>query len=69
MTSIIRLLFWRELASIVVQGFYASFDQSVSPLNNTSNGVGNIELGFQYIINSAKNKRMVPPDILRNQGN
>jgi type IX secretion system PorP/SprF family membrane protein len=49
--------------------FYASYDQSVSKLNNMANGVGNIEFGIQYIINSANNRRTVSPDILRNQGN
>lgn len=49
--------------------FYASYDQSVSKLNNMSNGVGNIEFGVQYVINSSNNKRTVSPDILRNQGN
>jgi type IX secretion system PorP/SprF family membrane protein len=49
--------------------FYASYDQSVSKLNKMSNGVGNIEFGVQYVINSANNKRTVSPDILRNQGN
>lgn len=49
--------------------FYASYDQSVSKLNNMSNGVGNIEFGVQYVINSSNNKRAVSPDILRNQGN
>jgi type IX secretion system PorP/SprF family membrane protein len=49
--------------------FYASYDQSISRLNNLSSGVGNIEFGVQYIINSAKSKRSVSPDMLRNQGN
>lgn len=48
--------------------FFASYDQSVSKLNNISNGIGNIELGVQYIINSANNRRAVSPDILRHQG-
>lgn len=48
---------------------YVSYDANISPLNNNNNVAGNIEFGFQYIINSAKNKRIVAPDILRNQGN
>jgi type IX secretion system PorP/SprF family membrane protein len=49
---------------------YASFDQSLSKLNNSlNNNLGNLELGFQYIINSANNRRTVSPNMLRNQGN
>lgn len=49
--------------------FYISYDANISPLNNTNSVAGSVEFGFQYIINSAKNNRVVAPDILRNQGN
>lgn len=48
---------------------YASHSFNISPLNNFNNATGNFELGVQWIINSAKNRRVVSPDILRNQGN
>ncbi len=48
--------------------FYASFDGNISPLNNNNNMAGNLELGFQYLINSHKSKRKVNPVELHNQG-
>lgn len=48
---------------------YASHSFNISPLNNMNNATGNFELGIQWIINSAKNRRTTTPDILRNQGN
>lgn len=48
---------------------YVSHSFNISPLNNLNNATGNLELGIQWIINSANNSRIVTPDMLRNQGN
>ena len=45
---------------------YASHSFNISPLNDFNNATGNFELGIQWIINSANNKRIVSPDMLRN---